>query len=254
MKIGVIHPGAMGVAVGSSLAESHEVFWTGEGRSETTRQRAQTTGLHELPTLADVVNTCAVIISLCPPVAAVEVAENVSRVRSSGFLYIDANSVAPETVTRISGLFPDNTVDATLTGEPYATKTTIWLSGPRAPEVCSLFEGTSIGYRVVGAEIGEASAFKMCSGLRSKVIPAVWASLISAASSFGPEVERCVREHLSELGYDFDLESEKISARSRKAARWVGEMDESAKAMRGVGLPSGFSEAAAATYQRIAES
>lgn len=252
MKIGVIHPGAMGVAVASSLAGSHEIFWASEGRSETTRQRAQATGLNELPTLAEVVNTCEAIISLCPPAAATEVAEDVSRVRSSGFLYIDANSVAPETVNRIAGLFPGNTVDATLTGEPGAPNTTIWLSGKRASEVCSLFEGTRIRYRVIGAELGEASAFKMCSGLRSKIIPAVWATLITAASSFGPEVERCVREHLGELGYDLDLESEKISNRSRKAARWVGEMDESAKTMRGVNLPSGFSEAAAATYQRIA--
>jgi hypothetical protein len=108
-----------------------------------------------------------------------------------------------------------------------------------------------INCRIVGADIGQASAFKMCAGLRSKVIPAVWATLIEAASAYGPDVEASLRSHLHDLGYDLGAESAKVAERAPKAWRWTGEMEESAKAMAEVGLPTGFSEAAAMAYARL---
>jgi hypothetical protein len=90
-------------------------------------------------------------------------------------------------------------------------------------------------------------------GLRSKVIPAIWATLIEAAATAGPEVEYAVRAHLSDIGYDLDREAARVAERAPKALRWIGEMEESAKAMRELGLPAGFSEGAAAAYRRIAD-
>jgi len=58
--------------------------------------------------------------------------------------------------------------------------------------------------------------------------------------------------HLTDIGYDLDQEAQRIAERAPKAWRWMGEMEESAKAMNELGLPAGFSEAAAAAYARIA--
>ena len=42
MKIGILHPGSMGSSVGKVLQEQgHEVFWASDGRSEATRERAE---------------------------------------------------------------------------------------------------------------------------------------------------------------------------------------------------------------------
>jgi hypothetical protein len=112
--------------------------------------------------------------------------------------------------------------------------------------------GTRIACRIVDDDIGQASAFKMCAGLRSKVIPAIWATLIEAATVAGPEVEHAVRAHLSDIGYDLDREAARVAERVPKAWRWIGEMEESSRAMRELGLPAGFSEGAAAAYRRIA--
>lgn len=253
LTVGILHPGSMGAYLGAALATSHNVLWTATDRSADTVHRATAIGLRGIVDLRALVRQCHVIISVCPPHAAVEVAQEVARTRSHGFTYVDANSIAPQTVRHIADLFRENVVvDAALTGGPGDTNTRIWLSGNDTLGIHSLFEGTPIGCRIVGHNVGQASALKMCAGLRSKVIPAVWATLIEAASAYGPEVEHSLREHLRELGYDLDAEATKLAGRSHKAWRWTGEMQESAKAMAEVGMPPGFSEAAASTYLRIA--
>jgi 3-hydroxyisobutyrate dehydrogenase-like beta-hydroxyacid dehydrogenase len=255
MRIGIIHPGAMGADLGRVLSASHDVMWLANGRSIETRERASTAGFVEAGTLADLVARADAIISICPPRAATEIAREVALIRSDGFLYIDANTIAPGTVRDIAGLFgPDVVVDAALTGAPGADNLTIWVSGARKSEACDLFENTRVACRTVGDDIGQASAFKICAGLRSKVIPAIWATLIEAAATAGPEVEYAVRSHLTDIGYDLDREALRIAERAPKAWRWIGEMEESAKTMRELGLPDGFSDAAAEAYARIAGS
>jgi hypothetical protein len=84
-------------------------------------------------------------------------------------------------------------------------------------------------------------------------MPAIWATLIDAAKAFGPDVERALTEHLQDIGYDLSREAGRVDERAPKAWRWIGEMEESAKAMSEVGMPTGFSLAASETYRRIAE-
>jgi hypothetical protein len=94
--------------------------------------------------------------------------------------------------------------------------------GPRSAEAAALFAGSLIATRIVGAEVGQASAVKACAGLRSKVIPAVWATLIDAAKAYGPEVEQSVRGHLADIGYDMSEQEARLAGRAPKAWRWTG--------------------------------
>lgn len=256
MKIGVVHPGSMGTALATALAGANEVLWSSGGRSSATASRARSANLTEVRGLGELAERSDVVVSICPPNAAIDVAEQVARVRTSGLLYIDANTIAPETVRRIAGMFePGAVVDAAVTGSPRLDLgvTVLWLSGPRAAIAEELFVGSPVSTRIVGADIGQSSAFKMCAGLRSKVIPAVWATLIDAAKAYGPEVEESVRGHLADIGHDLAEQEAKIAERAPKAWRWTGEMTESAKAMVEVGMPVGFSAAAAETYWRISQ-
>lgn len=257
MKIGIVHPGSMGAALATALTDTHEVLWASAGRSDETARRARSANLAEVSGLPEVAEHSDVIVSVCPPHVAEDIAKQIARVRTGGLLYIDANSVAPETVRRIAGMFPTGAVvDAAVTGSPRLdlSATTLWLSGPRTAEVASLFAGSLVATRTVGAQVGQASAVKMCAGLRSKVIPAVWATLIDAARAYGPEVEESVRAHLADTGHDMNEQEAKIAERAAKAWRWTGEMSEAAKAMAEVGMPTGFSMAASETYRRIADS
>src|SRR5688572_13160458 len=85
----------MGAALGSVLRErGHEVVWASEGRSGETRARADTAGLRDVGTAADVAEASDVILSVCPPHAAEEVA---GTVRGFSGLFVDANAVSPTT-------------------------------------------------------------------------------------------------------------------------------------------------------------
>ena len=87
--IGLLHPGEMGAAVGKCLAGAgHRVLWVPEGRSAATRERAAEAGLDGCGR-AEMAARSAIIISVCPPHAALDVARQVAGFRG---LYLDANA------------------------------------------------------------------------------------------------------------------------------------------------------------------
>lgn len=77
--IGVLHPGAMGAALGAALVGAgHEVAWCSSGRSPATASRAADAGLTDLQTLNRLLDACTTVISICPPAEAMAVAEQVA--------------------------------------------------------------------------------------------------------------------------------------------------------------------------------
>jgi 3-hydroxyisobutyrate dehydrogenase-like beta-hydroxyacid dehydrogenase len=91
--VGLLHPGSMGAAFGAQLrARGHTVLWCPDGRSDATRLRAEATGLRPVA-LAELVARSEVLLSLCPPAAAEEVAAAVAEVRpgSVDAIYVEAN-------------------------------------------------------------------------------------------------------------------------------------------------------------------
>src|SRR6187551_178743 len=99
--VGVLHPGAMGAAVGSALkARAAAVIWAAAGRSITTSRRAELADLVGVADLTDLARRADVIISVCPPHAARDVAEQVAAAlqgRPQRPIYVDANAVSPQT-------------------------------------------------------------------------------------------------------------------------------------------------------------
>ena len=77
--IGILHPGAMGAAVGAALKPAAgAVIWAAAGRSITTSKRAEAADLIGVPDVAALARRADVIISVCPPDAARAVAEEVA--------------------------------------------------------------------------------------------------------------------------------------------------------------------------------
>ncbi|WP_308282670.1 DUF1932 domain-containing protein [Pseudonocardia nigra] len=257
--IGVLHPGAMGAALGAALKpRAGGVIWAAAGRSVTTSKRAELADLIGVPDVAELARRAHVIISICPPHAARDVAEQVAAAladRPDRPLYVDANAVSPATVNGIGELLgADRVVDGAVIGPPAwePGRTTLWLSGAAAETVAGLFTGSPFTAEVLGAELGASSALKACFALQSKAMPAVWLAIAAAAQAHG--VEDALRDQLAREGVDYAAAVDTVTARAgAKAWRWAGEMDEAADAMAAVGVPDGFSRAAAAIYRRLAE-
>jgi hypothetical protein len=257
--IGVLHPGAMGAALGSALkARAGAVVWAAEGRSQATSKRAELADLIGVPDVTELARRSHLVVSICPPHAALETAERVAaavadRAPAERPLYVEANAVAPGTVRRIAGLLgEDRVVDGAVIGPPAwrAGRTVLWLAGRHAATVAGLFAGTPFEPRVLGKRLGSASALKACYALRTKALPTIWLQLDEAARRAGVADE--LRAELARDGVDLDEQLAGITERAgSKAWRWAGEMDESAEAMAELGLPDGFSRAAADSYRRM---
>ncbi len=256
--VGILHPGVMGAALGSALkARAGTVVWAAAGRSHATAKRAELADLVAVPDVAEVARRAHLVVSICPPHAAHKVAEEVAAVvadRPDPPLYVEANAVAPATVQGIGELLgASHVVDGAIIGPPAwePGRTVLWLSGTAAPAVADLFAGSPFTARVLGPDLGTASALKACYALQTKALPTVWAALADAADAYG--VRDALQDQLARDGVDLAAQLDALQSRAgTKAWRWAGEMDEAAATLAAVGVPDGFSRAAAEVYRRMA--
>src|SRR3954467_5955293 len=118
-KVGVLHPGEMGAALAARLCErGHDVAWAGEGRSGATRAGAGAAGLDDAGALDALLARCDVVVSVCPPHAALDVARAIA---GYGVVFVDASAVARATAAAIGRLVEDGGarfVDGGIVGPP----------------------------------------------------------------------------------------------------------------------------------------
>jgi 3-hydroxyisobutyrate dehydrogenase-like beta-hydroxyacid dehydrogenase len=250
--IGLLHPGEMGAAVGQCLAGAgHTVLWAPEGRSAATRERAAAAGLDGCG-WAEMAARSDVIVSVCPPDSALDVARAVAGTGFGG-LYLDANAISPATAGEVAGIVTAggaSYVDGGIIGTPPVAPGFIrlYLSGDRAGQVRDLFGGTAVDARLV-APPGSASAVKMAYASWTKGSAALLLTARALARAEGVESALLEEWAISQPG----LERRSATANESAAAkgwRWVGEMEEIAAAMAAAGLPEGFHRAAAEVYGR----
>jgi len=247
----------MGITVAASLVRSGAmVTWASEGRSSATRARAERAGLTDGGSLATTCRQSDVVVSVCPPGVAVDLARAVVETGFRG-LYVDANAVAPSTVATIAGILTERggeVVDGGLVGPPAERPgtTRLYLSGPRAQAVAELFSAGPLEAQVVGDEPGAASALKVCYAAYTKGTAALLLAVVALAEATG--VAPALSAEWARSQPDLP---ERVTATARgsapKAWRWVGEMDEIASTFAGTGLPDGFHRAAAEVFSRLAD-
>ena len=156
-RVAVLHPGEMGSAVGAALVETGaEVGWRSAGRGAASRRRADDAGLLEV----DDLEGCDVVLSVCPPGAAVDVARSVAGFHG---VYVDANAVSPATAEAVAtaveaggATYVDGGIIGPPPREPGTTR--LYLSGDRAGEVARLFVDSRLEPGVVEAGRFAASA------------------------------------------------------------------------------------------------
>lgn len=252
--IAVLHPGEMGAAVGACLfARSARVVWASGGRSPATRSRAESAGLEDLSLVERAVGAADVVLSVCPPHAALSLAREVAR-RGFRGIYVDANAVSPDTarqVARVVEAAGATFVDGGIIGPPpvRAGTSRIYLSGGAAPEVAALFAGSNLEAIPLEGPVGAASALKVCYAAWTKGATALLAAIRVLAEHEGVERALLAEWKLSQPG--LDKRSEAVIVQARKAWRWVGEMEEIAASFEATGLPGGFSLAAAEIYNTL---
>ncbi len=240
----------MGAAVAALLPG--EVLWASEGRSADTARRAA--GFIDVVAVPALAGRAEVILSICPPHAALDVAREVAETGFAG-LYVEANAISPassrqagETVEAAGARFVDGGI---IGGPPTEPGTRLYLAGADAPAIAALFDGTSLDARVLSGRPGDASALKMAYAAWSKGTAALLLAIVEVARAEGVDAALLAewRESLPSL-------EERLAGAERSAAkkgwRWIGEMEEIADTFAAAGLPDGFHRAAAEVYRRSA--
>jgi 3-hydroxyisobutyrate dehydrogenase-like beta-hydroxyacid dehydrogenase len=254
--ITVLNPGEMGSAVAACLASGgNRVFWVSAGRSAATRKRAQAAGLTEAASTAEAVKQSDIVLSVCPPHAALDVAREVAALGFTG-VYVDANAIAPATVREVGSIVSAagaSWVDGGIVGSPPDGKnsTRLYLSGPGAKDIAALFDGSHLATIVLDGPLGAASALKVCYAGWTKGSTALFADIRTLAQAEGVEDALLAEWKISRPNAVKD--SQAVTAAARKAWRWIAEMEEIAKSFETVGLPGHFHYGAAEIYRRLAE-
>lgn len=193
-RVGILSIGEMGYHW-ARLLSGHgiEVLTYAQGRSEITQKRAANAGVRLVPSLRNLLGEADLVVSLVVPSAAKRVAAGVARALTKlgkrDLFYLDANAISPMTAGAIQRvLSPSQAVfiDGCIIGSAarLAQGTVIYLCGPRAERLEELTQyGFSI--RILGPEIGQASAFKIVYAGLTKGLQGLFVELLIGARKFG---------------------------------------------------------------------
>ncbi|MEU3564160.1 MULTISPECIES: NAD(P)-dependent oxidoreductase [unclassified Kitasatospora] len=252
--LGVLHPGSMGAAVAAcAVSAGAQVLWCSAERSPATVRRAGHAGLEPVAELGELLERAEVVLSLCPPAAAENVARDVAELGFAG-VYVEGNAISPARARRIADLVgrsARSVVDGSVIGSPPVggKRTKLFLSGPSdaAALVAALFSDTAVSTPVLGEEIGQASALKVSYTAYQK------ASRVLAALSYGLAQDHGVDQALLEVAGkragSYLTETDYIAKTAARAWRWAPEMEEAADTLREAGLPDEVLRAVAETLR-----
>lgn len=252
----LLHPGNMGATIGAcAVSRGAQVSWLSANRSAASRARAEKAGLLEAKDFAAALKQNQILLSICPPDAALDVATQVAKETFFG-IYVDANAVSratAEAIGKIVSAGGASFVDGGIIGSPVkqAGTTRLYLSGEKAPQIAELFTGSLLDARSIGALPGEASALKVAYAAWTKGTDALILAIRALAAHEGVEDALLEEWKTSQPA----LEKKCIQAAASAAPkmwRYVGEMKEIAGAFEAAGLPGGFHNAAAEVCQRLA--
>ena len=239
--VGLLFPGEMGAIVGA--AADGDVLWASEGRSPATAARAEEAGFRDAGSLAQLVAESDLILSICPPGIAEEVAEAVAANAFDG-VYVEANAISPDRTRRIAAETGLRLVDGGIIAR---TRVNLYLSGEGkdVEEVAPLFAGSDVDAIPLPGGMGAASALKMAFGGWNKIGVLLTAQAYAIAGAYGVALRRrrgsqlragppCRPESVALGGRDGGDRPDVRIARPAERAREGGR-----RGLRALGAPAG---------------
>ncbi|MFE5079833.1 NAD(P)-dependent oxidoreductase [Streptomyces mirabilis] len=246
----LLHPGAMGAEVG---AQAHRagtrVLHVPTGRGSASIERARKAGLEAAESLGSALAVSDLVLSICPPHAAEDVAREVLEHAFTG-VYVEANAISPDRALRIDAVCRERgvaMVDGSIIGAPPGPDSAprLYLSGDQEAvgRVAAVFEGTAVLARPLDAGVGAASALKMAFASFQKSARVLAAVSHALATRHGVDAELTLEAE--SITSRILAEVEYLPSVAARAWRWAPEMEEIAATLRSTGLPPDLAEAGA---------
>ena len=197
MKIALIGYGEVGRILAEDLAPAgHELraydVKLGHEAGNALREHAARVGVVLAGSSADAVRGADLVVSAVTASQAVAVAEAAAEGLSAGAFFLDFNSASPgakcraaDLVGAAGGRYVEGAVMTSV--PPYRIKVPLLLGGPQAEALAPVINALGFAARVVSAELGVASATKMCRSVMIKGLEAMVIESFTTARHYGVE-------------------------------------------------------------------
>lgn len=253
-RIAIIGFGEAGQIYAQELARAANVrvwdkkFLTEQGAS--LRAIAEQVAVQPASSMADALEGAEFVLSLVTAGNALEVAAQAAPLLGSGQLFLDFNSVAPETkraaakaIKKGDGDYLDVAVMAPV--PPKRLQTPLLIGGEAAARAAVALCMLGCNARAASNNIGDVSAIKMCRSVMIKGLEALTTECLSAAQQYGVEEAVLASLHASfpSLGWDDQLPHYLISRVAEHGVRRAEEMGEVVKTLQDVGVAAFMSQA-----------
>jgi 3-hydroxyisobutyrate dehydrogenase-like beta-hydroxyacid dehydrogenase len=260
LRIALIGFGEAGGILGQDLVAQGLHVSAYDRLGEPLRAKATATGVTLCASAAEAVAGADLIFSAVTAGSALGVAQQVALLMTPEQVFIDINSVAPNTkrsacaaVQSAGASYVDAAVMAPV--PPQRLQTPILLGGEKAEQVRACLAPLGFNVRVVAEDIGVASAIKMCRSVMIKGLEALTTECLSTARQYGAEdaVLASLHKSFPSMGWDADLPHYLISRVAEHGRRRAEEMEEVAKTAADVGVAPHMSQAIVATQRGLVE-
>lgn len=223
-------------------------------------EKAKSANVRALDTLELALDGADLVISAVTASSAADVAQNAAPLLQAGQIYLDINSVSPETkreiaaiLTESQGTFVEAAVMAPVA--PQRLKVPMLLGGAQAGTAAERLQSIGMNVRSVSEEVGIASAIKMCRSIIIKGLEAITVESMFTARRYG--AEKHVLESLNatypDMGWTGALPDYLISRVAEHGKRRAAEMCEAADAVADAGLEPWTSLATARRQDWLAQ-
>ncbi|HXP29553.1 MAG TPA: DUF1932 domain-containing protein [Stellaceae bacterium] len=246
------------IASGRHDVATYDILLDDRAPGEAMREKARAAQVAAAPSAAAAAEGAAIIISAVTAASARDVAIEAGSYLRPGQTFLDINSVAPETkqanalaVERAGAYYVEAAVMAPV--PPYGIKVPILLGGKTAPELAAILTPAGMNLEIGPAEIGRASAIKMCRSIMIKGVEALAVECLLTARHYGVE-DRII----ASLDQTFPLDWEKLAGyligrTVHHGRRRAAEMREVAATVTGAGLAPLQSAATAERQDWVAD-
>ncbi|HEV7966694.1 MAG TPA: DUF1932 domain-containing protein [Candidatus Acidoferrales bacterium] len=205
--------------------------------------KANSANVRPCDTLEEAVRGADLVISAVTASSAADVAKSVAPFLGGGQIYLDLNSVSPDTKLAIAHSLnesPATFVEAAVMApvSPQRLNVPMLLGGSGATTAAERLRAIGMNGKPISERIGVASAIKMCRSIIIKGLEAITVESMFTARRYG--AEKHVLESLAatypSMGWDGPLPDYLISRVAGHGKRRAAEMREAAQAVAEKGL------------------
>jgi 3-hydroxyisobutyrate dehydrogenase-like beta-hydroxyacid dehydrogenase len=220
-----------------------DILFNSKRRRQPMLKKARACGVTAARSLKDCLHQAELVISAVTASSALEVAKEAGPILSEGQLFLDINSVSPETkrkaarnIERRRARFIEAAVMSAVPKQ--RLQVPMLLGGPHAFETAEYLQKIGMNAKPFSDQLGVASAVKMCRSVVIKGLEALAIESLFAARMYGAEdkVIESLAASFPGMGWEDHLPDYLISRVAEHGHRRAVEMREVAQTLKHVGI------------------